>query len=449
MFSKHKYHLQWLPAFLLKWIDGMHTNVQHMRGRRESRELDQQFKAAWRERRPDLKKMIRHYPFRYPLTPAIRRLYRQTAKEAGRTLGVWHNPWVVVPRCFFGLSEEMLAGYSTYRHEILLSEAYEYWFVQLEVFLLPLRAAMRLSQRGKHQEVAWVSLSTRLLQRAARQRKVFEGLVEDTGFFIELDEVWQQFIEELPPLMEACAQSNVLPLDFVLWCESLAEFSEELQHFLCSTFTHELIHAWTRWIEYRDGRFHYRLLGLEDRQRSAGVSEAEVKGALEHTAMNEALTEWIARRLCTQLYGRPSFEFKWRGVAFVSRYPAWIFEWVVRALDYHWSYLMLVVPSLAQWQVTQAADLLYMLCFTDAQIIGCFKEVLVALNGDNAAFEKLSRACERFTLRPPCEEALLEESLNDLACLLEPFTVNTVIPGEPPLDEEACIVKEEHNETIK
>jgi|SRR5579883_366293 len=416
-------------AFLEEGLDGLLVNAQYVRSRWQMWVFDQKIKARIWKKRPDLRWSLWRYPAREPLPPAFQQLYRKTVRDVKRALEMWHNPWIMVPSCSFALTTDGLASYNTYRHDIKVALVFRYWYCQVNIFLPRLRRAMKMVGRGEHYKVPWVKMGERMLWEATTYKEVYEEL-ETAEYFTHLPEIWACFLQELPPLLAECERSGLVPEGLLLWCEELVQFYRYLQQCLRSTFVHELIHAWTRWIAYRDGKITYRVMGLEDRRWDQPEVDASLAASRVHTGLNEALTEWITERLDAQIYGKAQL-VSWRGIVFSTIYPAWIIEYLVQALDYHWLRLVAALPLLAECGIANATDFLYTLYFADARLVACFKDALTLLGGgDNESFTKLSDACDHFCLNRSFDQVVMEQSFRDLQQLLTPVIDHLRYRGE-------------------
>lgn len=438
-----------LSSFSKQFTEGMRRNEAFLRGKLWSWIDDQRYKAKRKRERPDLKRVLRLYPYRYPLPSRIANLYQQTVKDVKHGLGRWANPWLIAPSCafIFAYDAHTPGSYNPYRHEILLSRTYLYWNRQTTMVRRALRAVFRPARWNKR-HVNWTALGARVLQRAHHYQERFEEL-EDADHLPGLKEAWAQFLQELPPILEECAAIGRASHDLHLWYAELTDLHQALQQEIRAILVHELVHAHTQWIEFHEQGEWYRWLALEEhhkrekhRKQDQSEQDQERRPFVAGKAMNEALTEWLAQRLCTQFYGEYT-SFEWRGVGTLHGYTPWIIECLVHALDYHWERITQAVPALATWSVTSATDLLYAVCFADSQLIPFFKEALSVMSNDPDAFDKLSRACERFTTNPLPENALLEEAFQDFKRLLSPYTDNLQIIFKQPSEEDE---KSNHNE---
>lgn len=444
MSEEHK-HQNWhkLPIFE-KWREAMILNNQLLQIRRQVRKEDRVFRALRRKEQPNLKKTIKKYPFREPLSSSLRQLYKQTVKDIGRVLGVRHNPWVMVPPCAFAYKLEAPAVYIIDRHEIVIARVFHYWFAQIDLFLPRLSQAMLWSLKGKEQHIQWIDLGKRLMRNSLYYKEQLEEL-EVNGLFQALSDVWSQFIQKLPPFLEETERLGSPSEALFSWYELLVAFRRDLQSFLRSTLVHELIHAHTRWVFYRDGEFAHRQLGLLN-WRAKAVPDVQVEASLTHLALNEALTEWIAIRFRQQLY-QASGDFHWNGIHCASPYPAWIIEAVVQTLDREWQRLADALPSLAQHQIFNTTDLLYTFYFSDATKVSYFKEALILLSRDQEAFEKLSIGCEHFYYfahyHQPRDEEEFKVSMLEMCQMFDPFFEQEMFAAFSPSASDGQLLREE------
>jgi hypothetical protein len=421
--SEERKYQRWrmLPVFE-KWREATILNSQLLQIRRQTRKKDQGFRARRRKEQPDLKKTIKKYPFREPLSPLLRQLYKQTVKDIGRILGVRYNRWVMVPPCAFAYDLDAPAIYLIDRHEIVIARAFDYWFTQIDIVLPRLNQAIRWALQGKHQTIQWVELGQRVMRDSLYYQEKLEKL-EVGELFPRLSEVWSQFLQQLPPLLEETAHLE-LPSDALFsWYELLVAFRRDLRSCLRSMFVHELIHAHTRWFFHRSGEALYRQVGLLSRKAEADPDVQE-EDSLEHRMVNEALTEWIAIRFRQELY-QTTGDFHWNGISYASPYPAWIIEAVVQKLEREWLRLADELPGLIQYRIFNPTDLLYTFYFSDATRVSFFKEALAIVTGDKEAFEKLSIACRQFYHfyhdHQPLDEEEFKVSMLDMCQMFDPF----------------------------
>lgn len=394
---------------------------------------DRIYKATYNKKHPE--RAIRMYPYRLRLSRSLRTLYKGTVRDVRRELQGWSRLWVLAPSCFWGIPKKGLACYDPHRHEIHLSVVFRYWERQTEQFLEPLSSALWLSRHGKHHVVHWKTLGADLLRSAAQHRELF---LEDAQHMSDLDDIWQQFLQRLPPALEACMDTGTLAGEFQEWYEELQDFHQEHRRSLGVLLVHELVHAHAQRTEYTAGRTWARLTNFEGDQKNQFTrSSCEEPGepfafsdfSEAHDAFDEALTEWITSRIADRLYDEYRY-FHWKGYSGMSTYPLWIIELMAQALDHHWEHVARLVPALQVYHVASAAYLLQAAYFDHPRFVRFMKSALTAMTRDGEAFEKVARACQRFALVDVCEDELLRESLEEIRALFTPVADHIeLMPG--------------------
>lgn len=342
--------------------------------------------------------------------PTLQRMYGQVKQEVRRTLTGWIHPWIPFPPCYLVPEMSNYIEYKGPRHEIWIYPHEAHCLRRLDAYVDIVTDLLRALRTDPERLDSWQQAQAQWRAGTSELQRRYAG-IEERGLYMSA--LWPQVESDFQEAEQAWQRERTLiPLEKLSELLALAQaFLWQRMHFL---LIHEVVHSVTAQSTTRRGDALQVLSGMAsyDYDRRVGLHEPLRE---RDVALNECVTDWITQRIFRQV----------TGISEQSGYPAWIIEKLALVLNHEWMRVRPAVESLPSMARTCAEDLLSTIYFTDPAAVSSLREALVLVTGDRCAWEKVSRACERFDLRNVPQTynqwLLLVESWHDLGDLFSPF----------------------------